>query len=443
MLRARGQQIVPPKGSGDSRVSGVRSKDTGTTGLAELSRFIVEVLGTADAIDKGERLIGTEEGGGEGDGVEGHIVLAQEVNQGHGLLLGLHWSLLPPILPAALSILCGDADVADGGVEPDVKDLGLESRDRDGCAPLEIAGHAARTKAFGEPGAGDTCRVCAPSALLIRSGNEFFDARLQTGQVKEEVLAAFDDRLGLAELAARLLQVHRVQQLTTAIALITTSIVEATKGTSALDISISEETIALLAKGLLNSLLEEVAIGVEALKDGVRDGRLVGIGCAPEVIEADLEPVVDAGMQSEILCTNLGASQTLLQGFGLRGRAKLVRTTDINDLISTLATETGIHISAQNSTDNVAQVRNIVNIGQCSSDQSVLLTSLGNPNLLPVVIVANAIRDALLRDLRDQDTWQSFNCSHDHILNLLPAHIHTLEEVPIDRMTPIIIINTY
>ncbi len=55
------------------------------TGLGELGALVVEVLCDADVAHQRPLLARAQHGGGEDDGVEGHIVLAHELHQLHVL----------------------------------------------------------------------------------------------------------------------------------------------------------------------------------------------------------------------------------------------------------------------------------------------------------------------------------------------------------------------
>lgn len=63
--------------------------------------------------------------------------------------------------------------------------------------------------------------------------------------------------------------------------------------------------------------------------------------CAPKVVEADVEPVVDITVQFVVLITYLLRSQTLLNCLCLRSCTILVRSTDIQDVVIPQSTEPG------------------------------------------------------------------------------------------------------
>lgn len=75
-------------------------------------------------MEEGPALLGSDEAGGEDDGMEGHVVLSHELEEFYILVD-------PPFLVGFLEEVGSDGDVADGSVEPDVEDFLLELFDRD------------------------------------------------------------------------------------------------------------------------------------------------------------------------------------------------------------------------------------------------------------------------------------------------------------------------
>lgn len=76
-----------------------------------------------------------------------HVVLPHELHQLH--IVGV----LPPGLPVP-HIVGGDADVADGGIKPDIEHLVLIPRAGDYCAPLEVPSDTAYLQPIAHPGVG-------------------------------------------------------------------------------------------------------------------------------------------------------------------------------------------------------------------------------------------------------------------------------------------------
>lgn len=98
-------------------------------------------------------------------------------------------------------------------------------------------------------------RVCRPCAVARTLGNERGGRPLQRAKIEKHVLRRAHDRRGATELAARLLEVCRRQQLATAVALVAARIRIAAQWTLALDEAIGEKALARLAVELVDRLL--------------------------------------------------------------------------------------------------------------------------------------------------------------------------------------------
>ena len=96
----------------------------------ELAALVVEVVERLDVVDELPGLTGPHQGGGEGERVEGHVVLAHELDVAHvaRTLVGA-----PPAFPVGVGLAVGlgpfggGGDVFDRRVEPDVEDLALHA----------------------------------------------------------------------------------------------------------------------------------------------------------------------------------------------------------------------------------------------------------------------------------------------------------------------------
>ena len=99
-----------------------------------------------------------EERAGEDDGVERHVVLAHELHQLHVLRPP------PPLLPRC-GIVCGDGQVANRRVKPDVEHFVAEAVERHGRAPLQVACDAPLLEAVAQPRVCRRTTIGAPTAL--------------------------------------------------------------------------------------------------------------------------------------------------------------------------------------------------------------------------------------------------------------------------------------
>ena len=105
---------------------------------------------------------------------------------------------------------------------------------RYGCAPVEVARDAAWFESVSQPRARDLLRVGRPHASRVRLRQVLRQQRLERRQVHEEVLWRFDDRWRCADLAARLDEVDRVDELAALVTLVAPSVDVATQRTGAL-----------------------------------------------------------------------------------------------------------------------------------------------------------------------------------------------------------------
>jgi hypothetical protein len=122
--------------------------------------------------------------------------------------------------------------------------------------------------------------------------NPLLDLRLEFVKKDVNVFRLTADGGSSIELAARVDQVKRIEEVTTLVTLVSTSIIVVTAGTLTLDITISQERTVLLTEGLLSGALAEEAVLMQALEDRLRDLGVLFCRCATEVVEADVEPFV-------------------------------------------------------------------------------------------------------------------------------------------------------
>lgn len=93
------------------------------------------------------------------------------------------------------------------------------------------------------------------------------------------------------------------------------------------------------------------------------DASLPVGGSAAEVVEVAVEPVVDLSVDRVIVVTYLLRGLALLDGLDLGGSAILISTTNVQGVITHQPGVAGKHISTEYTSDNVAEVRNIIHIG--------------------------------------------------------------------------------
>jgi len=99
-------------------VDGVAAEHACAVALTEFDFFIVKILGGGECIDQLPVALGSKQSAREKHGVELYVVFAHEL-----LVLDLLGVTRLPPLPPAVSLVGGDADVADGRVKPHLEDL--------------------------------------------------------------------------------------------------------------------------------------------------------------------------------------------------------------------------------------------------------------------------------------------------------------------------------
>jgi hypothetical protein len=107
-------------------------------------------------------------------------------------------------------------------------------------------------------------------------------------------------------------------------------------------------------------------------------------GCSTKVIEVDVKPIIDLTVYLEVFIAYLLGSASFLYGLHLRGGPILIGTADVQGVIPPETTIPGEYVSTQYATDDVTQVRHIIHVGKCTSDEDVPL-SLAGVDLLALV----------------------------------------------------------
>lgn len=110
-------------------------EDSSAISFGELTALVIQILSSGDVMQKGPSLFGGDQAGGEDDGMEGHVILAHELEQFHVLID-------PPILVVLLQQVGGDGDVPNWRIKPYIEYLFLEFLDGDSDTPFQIPGDA-------------------------------------------------------------------------------------------------------------------------------------------------------------------------------------------------------------------------------------------------------------------------------------------------------------
>lgn len=296
--------------------------------------------------------------------MERNIVLAHELVELHLI------RVLPPLFPLR-GVVGGNRKITDRSIEPDVKHLVPESIQRDGYAPFEVTRDASRGQAGLEPRLSDGLAVRRPFAPFGHIRNPVFIPFLQLRQVEEEMPRFFLNRREPIELAARIDQLDRVEQLLASITLITTGIVVSAIRAGTFDKAIGKEALVLVTPQLHHGVLDRVLVGV-GLQENVLADRRLPFGCGPsKVIKVDPKPLVGLNMECVVLVAEFPRRHALLQRLGFRRRPVFVRSANIERVVSSQTTVSGKHVGRKHGSNNVPQMRNVVDIWKGRRDQDV------------------------------------------------------------------------
>lgn len=146
------------------------------------------------------------------------------------------------------------------------------------------------------------------------------------------------------------------------------------------------------AEGLAGLALLDEAVGPEVLEDTLDDaGVVIGRG-AVEDVGLDTEPVVDTAVEGVVLCAEGRRVNAFLESLGLGGSAVFVLedwfvslarrercrvgtygATNEQRLVVTSPAVSCKDVGGENATDEVAEVRNVVHIGQGAGNEDVAL----------------------------------------------------------------------
>ena len=268
----------------------------------KLAAVIVQVVERLDVIDQLPRLARPHDRGGEAERVEGHVVLAHELDIAHITRAPVG---APPAFPVgfrqAIGIgpFSGAGDVFDGRVEPDIEDLAFHARPGliallHRHAPIQVTGDAPvlQPVAVVQPFPGDRGGQNRPIGLAVDPGLQLCAQRALT-QVK--VLGFAHLKIGGAGNGrAGVDQVGRVQLLGAVFALIAPRPVIAAVRAGAFDITVGQKAVVGDGKDLLFAhLLDQPVFG--QLSGKMLGQAVVALaGRAAKMVEGQAEAIGNA-----------------------------------------------------------------------------------------------------------------------------------------------------
>ncbi|MPL95483.1 hypothetical protein SDC9_41654 [bioreactor metagenome] len=358
----------------------------------ELAAVIIQVVERLDVIDKLPGLARAEDGRGEGERVEGHVVLAHELGIGHvlGALVGA-----PPARPVPAGLVrpfLGRGDIFDRRVEPDVEDLAFHALPRRALelrrhAPGKVAGDAAvlQPVAIEQPFLRDRSGQHRPVGLAVDPGGKLV---LHLGLPQEQVLRLAHLEIGRArDHRARVDQVDRVELLGAIVALIAARRGIAAVRAGALDVAVGQEAAVGDRIHLLFRHLADQPVLGQDLGEMLGQHPVLRRGGAAEVVEAQPETGGDLGLH----LVHLGAIDidrlARLRRGQLGRRAVLVGRADEHHLVAARAQIAGVEVRRQLRAHEIAEVLDAVDVGNRRGDE----VTRHDPALAPVLRRFNAV----------------------------------------------------
>ena len=250
-----------------------------------LVAFNVQVLVGGNVVRQVQPAVSHEHGGPD-DGVEGYVVFAHEV-------VGARVRVLPEIAPAvgfaaARRPLFRGGQVADDRLEPDVDALVVVAVERDGDAPVEVAGDSPVFQAAFEKADGEVADV---GLEVVLPPHPFEQLVFEGAQAHEEVFGFAYLRRAAAQSAGHADELFGVERPSAGVALVAARAVVAAVRTLAFDVAVGQEAVVGRAVRLLHRVVVDEALFAHPREHVLGDiGVVVGVG-GGEQVEADAEPL--------------------------------------------------------------------------------------------------------------------------------------------------------
>lgn len=135
--------------------------------------------------------------------------------------------------------------------------------------------------------------------------------------------------------------------------------------------------VSMCTEGLSSFTLLNIAVLPELLEDLLHNLCLLLSGCSAEDVKVDTEPVVDSLVKGVVLGAKVGGRKTLFKGLCLGSGTVLVGTTDVDSVVTSSFAVASKHVSRKNTADDVAQMRDVVDVGKGGGDEDVALALFG------------------------------------------------------------------
>ena len=365
-LRRVGGQ-PPPPGVRRQQGEGGVGEDAVAGAGRELAAFEGQPVEPLDGVHELERQARSQQRRREAHGVEGHVVLGEELHVGHVL------AALPPVAPIAprrrLAPLDRGGDVADGGVEPDIEDLVLEACLGHRHAPFQVAGDATVAQAFVEPFQRDR----ADERWPVASGREpVAQPAVEGREFQEQMAGRAEFDVGRArDRRARRAKFLGVEQRGAALALIAARVGMAAVRAGADDVAIGQEAPVGRRVGLEDRAFLDEARRIEAAEDILRQPPVGLARGAREMVERQAEAAIDVGLYRMLAGAVVGDRHAGGVRRQLDRRAVLVGAAQEQDLVAGLPAKAGVDVGRQQGSGEIAEMLYAVDVGQRAGDQEL------------------------------------------------------------------------
>ena len=215
--------------------------------------------------------------------VEDDIVLTDEVDE-------LRILALPPLLPVVREQLLSVADIADGGVKPDIENLAFGALDGNRHTPVKVTGDRTGLQAAVEPALNLAIDIGPP--LFVAIEYPLAQPLLIVLQRQIPVGGFFLDRLGAAQLRLWIDKLFRAESAAALLALVAVGVGVSALGASTDNIAVGEESLSLRIIVLLGSFGDKLSRIVEPFEKlgcclfvNLRGGTSVDIEVYAETLE--------------------------------------------------------------------------------------------------------------------------------------------------------------
>ena len=260
----------------------------------------------------------------EDNTMENDIVLSDEMDQSCLLIL-------PPLLPASqlrtsITKFLGIADVTNGSIKPNIKNLTVRTFYRHRNTPIKVTRHSTRTKSAIEPTLALSVNIAAPFLVILKY--PLLKPLLVLVQRQIPMLRRLLDKritclciIGINQFLGR-------KSGTTLLALITISLGSMAARTLTTNVAVCKEMTSLFVKELLTNLLHKLAFVIKLTEKVARQlvvriarGTAINVERNTKTLETVLNKIM-------IAVNHLLNRYAFLAGTNGYGHTMLIATTD-------------------------------------------------------------------------------------------------------------------